>query len=141
MAKEVKQKHWGTLKVLEKWETANPNGRPKKGISLVNEQLKKEWYDPAKKVDIEDAYMSLINLDETKLNNLLLDKNQPMLIRIIIKAMLGWKWFDIIERMLDRGIGKATQWVQVTWKDWKDLFQNINVSFGAIKEWWCEIIE
>ncbi len=129
------------LKPCKKWETANPNWRPKKGVSLVNEQLSKEWYWPARKSDIEDAYMSLVNLDETRLKELLEDKNQPMLIRIIVKAMLSPKWFDIIERMLDRGIWKATQWLQVTWKDWKDLFQNINVSFGAIKEWWENILE
>lgn len=32
-----------------------------------------------------------------------------MLVRIIAKNMLDKKGFDIVERMLDRGIGKATQ--------------------------------
>ena len=34
MAKLTKQKHWWAIKILEKWETANPNGRP---ISFKNE--------------------------------------------------------------------------------------------------------
>jgi hypothetical protein len=32
-----------------------------------------------------------------------------MLIRILAKNMLWWKWFDIIEKMLDRWIWKANQ--------------------------------
>jgi hypothetical protein len=30
-----------------------------------------------------------------------------MMVRIIAKNMLSWKWFDVIERMLDRWIGKS----------------------------------
>jgi hypothetical protein len=33
--------------------------------------------------------MSLLNLEETKLKELLDDKKQPMLIRIIVRAMLS----------------------------------------------------
>jgi hypothetical protein len=32
-----------------------------------------------------------------------------MLVRIIIKNMLSWKGFDVIEKMLDRWIGKPKQ--------------------------------
>jgi len=53
--------------------------------------------------------MSLLNIEEDKLIEMAKDKSQPMLIRIIIKNMLGGKGFDIIEKMLDRGIGKAVQ--------------------------------
>lgn len=38
MAKIVKQAHGGELKVLQKGETANPNGRPRKYVSLLKEQ-------------------------------------------------------------------------------------------------------
>ena len=37
MAKQVKQSHGGTLNVLQKGETANPNGRPKKYVTLLKE--------------------------------------------------------------------------------------------------------
>jgi hypothetical protein len=53
--------------------------------------------------------MSLLNIEESKLKEMLADSKQPMLIRIIIKNMLGGKGFDIIEKMLDRSIGKPTQ--------------------------------
>lgn len=94
---------------LKKWETANPNGRPKKGIALCNAQLKEQWFEPATKADIEANYMSLLNVDEEILKEMAQDKKQPMLIRIIIKNMLWGKWFDIVEKMLDRWIWKAVQ--------------------------------
>lgn len=109
MAKQVPAKNWWTLTRPEKWETMNPNGRPKKGIALVNSQLAEDWYSPATKADIEANYMAMLQLWQEKLTEMANDKNQPMLIRIIAKNMLSGKWFDIIEKMLDRGIGKPTQ--------------------------------
>jgi len=109
MARMVKWGKGWMIRLLEKGETANPYWRPKKGISLVNSELKSQWYEPATKNDIELNYMNLLQLSESELKKLLEDKSKPMLIRILIKNMLSWKWFDIIERMLDRGIGKAKQ--------------------------------
>jgi len=73
---------------MEKGETLNPNGRPKKGIASCNEQLVKEGYEPATKANIEANYMSLLNVEEDRLKEMANDKTQPMLIRIIIKNML-----------------------------------------------------
>jgi len=94
---------------FKKWKSWNPNGRPKKGISYVNEQLSKEGYKPATRQDIEANYMSMIQLPLSKLKEFWEDNNKPMLIRIIAKSMLSGKGFDVIEKMLDRGIGKAKQ--------------------------------
>lgn len=109
MAIQVPARNWWTLTRCEKWETMNPNGRPKKGIALCNEQLKKEWYEPATRADIEENYMSLLGVSEEKLKQMAVDKDQPMLIRIIAKNMLDWKAFDVVEKMLDRWIWKAVQ--------------------------------
>lgn len=94
---------------FKKWKSWNPNGRPKKGISYVNEQLSKEWYKPASRVDIEANYMSMLQLPQEMLGKLANDLTKPMLVRIIAKNMLGGKWFDVIEKMLDRWIGRPTQ--------------------------------
>ena len=90
-------------------ENINRNWRPKKGIALVNAELKQKWYEPATKADIEANYMALLQLEEQELKLLLEDKTKPMLIRILVKNMLWWKGFDIIEKMLDRWIWKALQ--------------------------------
>ena len=108
-----KQKHWWALVRPAKGETANRNWRPRKGISLVNDQLLKAGYAPAKKQDIEANYMQMLQLGEEKLLEMWKDKNAPMLVRILARNMLSAKGFDIIERMLDRGIGKAKESVAV----------------------------
>ena len=103
-------------KQWKKWQSWNPNWKPKKGISLVNAELKLKWYEPADKKDIEATYMSMIQLWEDELIELWMNKDKPMLVRVLAKNMLSWKWFDIMERMLDRGIGKATQKEEVSWE-------------------------
>ena len=102
--------------------------RPKKGIALCNEQLKEAWYEPATKQDIETNYMSILNLEESKLKEMVNDTTQPMLIRILIKNMLSWKWFDIVEKMLDRWIWKAVQKDEVKLEvieNWSDILKKI----------------
>ncbi len=42
------------------------------------------------------------------------DEDQPAMIRIVGKAILSGKGFDVIEKVLDRGIGKADNKVDVT---------------------------
>ena len=118
MVKEVKQAHWGTLKVLEKWETANPNWQPRKGISLVNKELADKWYSPATKQDIVENYMQMLQLPRSELEKAVKDENKPMLIRIIAKSMLSWKWFDIIEKMLDRWVWRGVQTTEHTGANW-----------------------
>ena len=88
-------------------QNINRNGRPRKGISLVNSELEVEWYFPASKSDIEINYMSLLNLPEERIEQLITDKSQPILIHVLAKSILSWRWFDILEKMLDRWIGKA----------------------------------
>jgi len=98
------------------WFNKNPENivswRPKKGVWLVNDELKAKWYTPATKQDIELNYMSLLQLSQKELTELWKDESKPMLIRIIVKNMLWWKGFDIIEKMLDRWIWKAVQKVE-----------------------------
>jgi hypothetical protein len=119
------KKAWTTFK---KWESGNYKWRPKRGIAAVNEQLIKEWYHPATKADIESNFMSLLNADESKLKELLADLKQPMLVRIVIKNILGGKWYEIADKMMDRGIGKAVQREEVKHDisyDWSELLLKI----------------
>jgi hypothetical protein len=111
-------------KSWKKWQSGNPKGQPRKGIGLVNDELKEKWYNPATKQDIETNYMSLLQLSKNELIELWKDESKPMLIRIIVKNMLWWKGFDIIEKMLDRWIWKSVQKVETkdtTWINESDL--------------------
>lgn len=110
MVKTVKQKHWWEIHLLEKWETANPNWRPRKGISQVNKRLTDNWYDPAKKEDIIETYLSMIQLDKEWLEALKKKEDTlPLLSRILLKNLTSWKTFDILEKLLDRTLWKAIQ--------------------------------
>lgn len=105
------KKAWTTFK---KWKSGNLNWRPRKWISAVNSELKEAWYEPATKADIEANYMSLLQLEESKLKEYLNNADKPMLIRIIAKNMLWGKGFEIIEKMLDRWVWKPIQSIQQT---------------------------
>lgn len=95
----------------KKGEIRNPNGRPKKFVSEILGQLKEAGYENIKPTQITDIYETLISVDRETLYNLAGEEKQPMIIRIVAKGILSNKGFDIIERMLDRVHGKATQTV------------------------------
>lgn len=131
MVNIVKQKHWWTLHVIQKWDTGrNKTGQPRKGISMVNHELKERWYEPATKADIQENYMAMIQLSEPELKPLMTDMTKPILVRIIAKNLLDKKGFDIIERMIDRAHGKAIivgEGWDDRWQGTKDQIFNINV--------------
>ena len=90
-------------------QNINRTGANRKSIASVNLELEKQGYSAATKKDIQDCYLRLINLDMSELETKIKDKKQPALIRIVGKAILSGKGFDIIEKMLDRSIGKPDQ--------------------------------
>jgi hypothetical protein len=85
--REIEGRNGGKLKIPEKGETNNPNGRPKKSFSLMNETLKKEGYEPLTKGQLMEAYSLLFSIDEAKISELAEDDTQPLAIRLIIQEM------------------------------------------------------
>ena len=88
-------------------QNINRNGRPRKLITDVIAQLEEQGIKPATKPDIQDIYMRLINVEIPELEQIVKDSTQPVLVRIVGKNVLSGKGFDIIEKMLDRSIGKV----------------------------------
>ena len=95
-------------------QNINRNGRPRKMISDVIAELEKQGIKAATKSDILDIYMRLINMEIQELEQIVKDPMQPVLVRIVGKNILSGKGFDIIEKMLDRSIGKAEQKTDIT---------------------------
>lgn len=95
-------------------QNINRNGRPRKMISDVIAELEKQGIKAATKPDIQDIYMRLINIEIPELEKIVKDEEQPVLVRIVGKNVLSGKGFDIIEKMLDRSIGKAEQKTDIT---------------------------
>ena len=95
-------------------QNINRKGRPRKMISDVIAELEKQGIKAATKADIQDIYMRLINIEIPELEQIVKDPKQPVLVRIVGKNILSGKGFDIIEKMLDRSIGKAEQKTDIT---------------------------
>lgn len=135
--RKVKGGKGGEIHLLEKGETANPNGRPRKTINSVNKELEEQGIKPATANEIKDIYLRLINMEMAELKILVEDLKQPALIRIVGKKILSDKGFDIIDKMLDRAIGKAQQAVDVT-TNGKEITQSpydlSKLSVKALKE-------
>ena len=113
-------KKWETqkgAKPFKKWKSWNPKWRPRKLVKHIIEDLKKEGIQPVNIQDIKDIYLSLVNTDTKKLKELATGEKTPVLIKIVAKAMVWWKWFEIIEKMFDRAIWKAVQQVEQTNKN------------------------
>ena len=106
---------------MKKGQTLNPNGRPRKTISAVNVELEASGATEATKQDITSCYLRLIQLSIPELEAKIKDSQQPALVRIVGKAIISGKGFDVIEKVLDRGIGKPVNVTELTGKDGKDL--------------------
>lgn len=90
-------------------ENINKTGANRKTISKVNLELEALGVTEATKQDITSCYLRLIQLSIPELEAKIKDSQQPALVRIVGKAILSGKGFDVIEKVLDRGIGKPDQ--------------------------------
>ena len=95
-------------------QNINRYGRPRKMIADVIAELEKQGIKAATKSDILDIYMRLINIEIPELEQIVKDPTQPVLVRIVGKNILSGKGFDIIEKMLDRSIGKKEKKTDIT---------------------------
>lgn len=94
-------------------QNINRSGANRKTINAVNLELEKSGYTEASTNDVVSCYLRLINIDIPELTKMVADNLQPSMVRIVGKAILSGKGFDVIEKMLDRSIGKAVQNVDV----------------------------
>lgn len=90
-------------------ESGNPEGRPKKFVNIVLDELRKEGYKNISRSQVVDIYETLTILPEEKLREMTADKELPMFYRIISKEILGNRGFETVERLLDRAHGKPVQ--------------------------------
>lgn len=93
----------------KKGQSGNPEGRPRLLVSSVIEQMKNKGVESISQYDIKATFLMLLNLTIQELESMVKDKDQPVLVRIVGKEMLGGKGFDVIEKMLDRAIGKSDE--------------------------------
>lgn len=95
--------------MFEKGKSGNPKGRPPKLLSDLMKDLKAKGYEQVTSGQIVEAYETLFGLDEVTLKAVTANKELPMVSRIVAKAMLSTRGFEILERMLDRAQGRPKQ--------------------------------
>lgn len=130
MAKLVKQPHWWAIKILEKWETANPNWRPRKLFSTVNAELKEKGIEPLSKEQLIEAYWLVFNTDEEELERIAKDKSYPFALRLIIlelnnknnraKAIADYRDYMFWKAIQKQEVDQKVKW-EITVNDYKNL--------------------
>jgi len=121
-------------KPFKKGQSGNPNGRPKKTINAIIDQFKESGIEIPSQSDIKESYLILAAMQEDDLRKLITDKTAPMLFRICATNILSKKGFDILEKMLDRAIGKATQKTEVTGENGAPIQMQYDLSKLSIDE-------
>ena len=109
---------------MKKGQTLNPNGRPPKLVSHINKELLGSGFEPCKVNDIKDAYLTLLNLPLSTIAEIAskeTNTDYPMLYKLVAKELAGKRGMDMLEKLLDRAIGKAQQSVDHTTKGEKIL--------------------
>jgi len=129
VAKPKKQPHGGEIHLLEKGESGNPNGRPPRLLSTITAELKAKGYERATANQVADAFETLMNVPQDELAKMVKDEKAPMSLRIVGKAMLTAKGWEVLQAMLDRAHGKAKQAVDLT-TGGERLTVNINAPNG-----------
>ena len=114
MAKPKKQPHGGEIHLLEKGESGNPEGRPPRLLSTITAELKAKGYERATANQVADAFETLMNVPEDELRKMVNEGKSPMSLRIVGKAMLTAKGWEVLQAMLDRAHGKAKQAIDHT---------------------------
>jgi hypothetical protein len=97
-----------------KGQSGNPNGRPRKLISETIKELEAAGVKQTTTTEIKAVYLMLINLTIPEIEAMVKDTKQSALVRIVGKAILSGKGFEIIDKMMDRAIGRAHQHIDHT---------------------------
>jgi hypothetical protein len=108
-------------------------GRPKKSVNFVTAQLKAEGYEAPTVSEIKDFYLTCLGLDELRLIELESDLTVPKFQRIVAKMVIHGQGLEVIEKMIDRSIGKAAQSIELQGNKDKPLTPtNIQVILGGM---------
>jgi hypothetical protein len=94
-------------------QNINRKGRPRKMVSGIITELKERGVEKVSPADVKEVFLMLINLEKNEIEEISEDEKQPIITKIVSKEMLSGKGFDIIEKMLDRAIGKSNENINI----------------------------
>lgn len=90
-------------------QSGNPNGRPRKSISATITALDDAGIKATTKKEVTETYLRLMNCTQGELEEVHNDPKQSMMVKIVASNIADKKGFDILEKMLDRSIGRPQQ--------------------------------
>ena len=93
----------------ERPENINRKGRPPRLVTSIVNDLKQAGYERVASGTVIEAFEYLMNLPEEKLKEIIENKENPLSIRIVARAMTSQKGWEVLEAMFDRAHGKAKQ--------------------------------
>lgn len=91
-------------------ENIHMGGRPKKLVSHINEELAAEGFEPVTVSQLKDCYMQILNLPFDRVKAMATKGDDvPILYSIVAKEMIGKRGLEMLDKLLDRAIGKPQQ--------------------------------
>ena len=137
MSKEDGLKHRKPFKKND--PRINTKGRPLKLYSHINKELRQAGYEPVSPSQLKDNYELLLNLPISQIlliagKKVILNEKEiqadnkaavilgkeadeyPYSIRLVARAILAGKGFEILEKLIDRAHGKAINQTDLTTK-------------------------
>lgn len=116
-----------------KGDVLNPKGRPRTTVRTMIADFEKAGLIVPSAHEISKIYMYIASLKEDELKKTMMDKDLPMMTRIIARGVLNKKGLDVVERIMDRAYGKE-QRIDIT-TNGKDLKpEPLTIRFVADKE-------
>lgn len=119
MAKQVKQAHGGSLNILQKGETANPNGRPRKFTTALRE-------NGYKLSEINDTIQVMLQMTVDELKEVWMNPNGTILEKTIANALqksISRGSLYSIDTLLSRVYGKPKE----------SITQELNINTVSVK--------
>ena len=97
----------------KKGQSGNPKGRAPKLLNSLLAELRQAGYERVGAPTVVEAFEVMMNLPQAEVERLVKDEKVPMSARIVGRAMLSSKGWDVLQAMMDRAHGKAKQQVDM----------------------------
>ena len=101
-------KWWIRINTWDKATDIMPSlWRPKKGINLFMDYCQKNNIEGIRKSDCIESFKALFAMNEREMLKIYNDKEIPLYLRKLIEWFVNAKDYEILEKMLERAIGKV----------------------------------